>query len=220
MSKSLRRVHFVEIEEKTETQYGARNRVEGTLCLRLERKMLKKSNRRLSATSSFFIALSFCFACLGILPDGGCQAAASAFYAKVVRVIDGDTLEIQQKMAIQRVRIWGVDTPEWDQPYGEQSSRFTRSRLLGKEVQVIPKDVDTYGRLVAMITMDDINIGEALIQSGLAWVHIYYCNQPICDDWKRLQKRAASEHRGLWVDSHPVAPWQWKKKHRHSFETR
>ena len=181
----------------------------------ITKKMLKESNRHLSATSSFFICLSLCFVWVGIIADGGCQAAAPVFSARVVRVIDGDTLEIQQETGIQRVRIWGIDTPEWDQPYGARSSRFTRSRLTGKEVQVIPEDVDTYGRLVAMITMDGMNIGEELIRSGLAWVHIYYCNQPICDDWKSLQKRASSEHRGLWTDSHPVPPWQWKKEHRH-----
>jgi micrococcal nuclease len=151
----------------------------------------------------------------GVLIEDVCQAETSFFYAKVVRVIDGDTIEIQQKMKTQRVRVWGIDTPEWDQRYGAQSSRYTRSLIIGKEVQVIPKAVDKYGRLVAVIMMNKMNIGEELIQSGLAWVHIYYCNEPVCDNWTNLQNRAMLEHRGLWNDSDPVAPWEWKKRRYH-----
>ena len=184
------------------------------------KRMRENINRRFAAASFVCIFVCSCFLWGGILPDDVCLADGADFQAKVIRVLDGDTIEIQQKMGIQRVRIWGIDTPEWDQPYGTRSSQFTRSRLMGKEVHVIPKDVDKYGRLVAIITVDGMNIGEELIRSGLAWVHIYYCNQPICDDWKHLQKRAFSGHRGLWNDRHPVPPWQWKKKHNHSFKTR
>ena len=172
-------------------------------------------SRRLEALSFFLVLLCSGLVCGVFLLPGLCLADGSDFQAKVVRVLDGDTIEIQQNVRTQRVRIWGIDTPEWDQPYGARASRFTRSRLTGKEVHVIPKDVDKYGRIVAMITVDDINIGEELIESGLAWVHVHYCNQPICNDWRRLQKRASFEHRGLWHDPYPVAPWQWKKKHHH-----
>jgi micrococcal nuclease len=150
-----------------------------------------------------------------ILQTEVCRGDASFFQAKVIRVVDGDTIEIQKKIETQRVRIWGIDTPEWDQRYGTQASQFTRSQLLGKEVRVAPKGIDKYGRLVAVITTDRINISEELIKSGLAWVHIYYCHEPVCDNWKNLQEGARIEHRGLWNDSDPVAPWQWKKRQHH-----
>jgi micrococcal nuclease len=161
------------------------------------------------------LLILMCFFLAGsvVLPDAVCHAEAPFFQAKVVRVIDGDTIEIQQKMKTQRVRIWGIDTPEWDQRYGAQSSQFTRSLVTEKDVQVVSKAVDKYGRLVAVIMMDNINVGEELIKSGLAWVHVYYCHEPICDRWKSLQESAKSEHRGVWNDSDPVAPWQWKKQH-------
>ena len=77
-----------------------------------------ESHRRIDIMLStrFFIG---CFLFLGfcILACGICQAEAPFFNAKVIRIIDGDTLEIQREMKIQRVRIWGIDTPEWDQPY-------------------------------------------------------------------------------------------------------
>ena len=178
--------------------------------------MLRDIHWSLDAKSMLFSLMCALFiAGSSILPADVCHADASLFQAKVVRVVDGDTIEIQQKMRTQRVRIWGIDTPEWDQRYGAQSSQFTRSLVTGKEVQVVPKAVDKYGRLVAAVTVDNMDVGEELIKSGLAWVHIYYCHEPICDSWKSLQERAKSEHRGLWNDSDPIAPWQWKKQQHH-----
>ena len=57
-------------------------------------------------------------------------------------------------------------------------------------------DFDVYGRLVAMITVDEKNISEELVGSGLAWVHIYFCNEPICTAWQSLQERAMSRRIG------------------------
>lgn len=155
-------------------------------------------------------ALSFGFF---ILTAGFCQAERPFFNAQVIRIIDGDTLEIQKEMKSRRVRIWGIDTPEWDQPYASQAHQVTQGLLVGREVQIVPMDYDVYGRLVAMIIVDKKNISEELIRSGLAWVHIFYCKEPICDTWQSLQERARSQRLGLWNDVHPIAPWLWKKKH-------
>jgi micrococcal nuclease len=142
-----------------------------------------------------------------------CNAAQLSYYAKVIRILDGDTIEIIHRERIQRVRIWGIDTPEWDQPFAAQATKFTRNLLEKREVQVLPREYDDYGRLVATIKVGGKNIGEELIRSGLAWVHDYYCTEQICDLWKGLQTRAISERRGLWNDQNPIAPWKWKRSH-------
>jgi endonuclease YncB( thermonuclease family) len=142
------------------------------------------------------------------------RALSRSFSAKVIYIVDGDTVEILWKQKIQRVRIWGIDTPEWDQPYSMQSKELTRKMLAGKTVEVFPKDVDKFGRLVARIIADHASVSRKLVESGLAWVHIYYCKEPVCDRWKILQKRAMAEHKGLWNDPHPIAPWQWKRTHK------
>jgi micrococcal nuclease len=155
-------------------------------------------------------ALSFwCFISAASL----CQAERPFFNAQVIRIIDGDTLEIQKEMKSQRVRIWGIDTPEWDQPYASQAHLATQGLLAGREVQVVPMDYDGYGRLVAMIIVNKKNISEELVRLGFAWVHIYYCKEPICDTWQSLQERARYQRLGLWNDVRPIAPWLWKKKH-------
>jgi micrococcal nuclease len=158
----------------------------------------------------FFCHCILCFNCT-ILSGNICNATESFYYAMVVRIIDGDTIEVMQKGKMQRIRIWGIDTPEWDQPYATQASQFMRNLLIKREVQVLPKEFDDYGRLVATIRVDGKNISEELIRSGLAWVHDYYCNEQICDSWKNLQQSAMSARRGLWNGDNPTAPWKWKK---------
>jgi micrococcal nuclease len=173
--------------------------------------MQSEAHQHIDVKSLMSLFACFVFVWCGLLSGSICQAAVPFFNAKVIRVIDGDTIEIQQETKIQRVRIWGIDTPERDQSYARPAHQFTRSLLAGREVKVLPKYFDCYGRLVAIIIVDEKNISEELVRSGLAWVHIYYCNELICDNWKSLQERAMFEHRGLWNDRHPVAPWQWKK---------
>ncbi|MDR3630939.1 MAG: thermonuclease family protein [Desulfocapsaceae bacterium] len=136
-----------------------------------------------------------------------------AFHAKVVRVVDGDTLEVRREKKNIRIRIWGIDAPEWSQPYGPQSCGFARNLIFGREVQVVPKDHDKYGRLVAVIFVEGVSVNEALVRAGYAWVYPYFCNEPVCEVWKSLQQIASSEHRGLWADQSPVPPWQWRRMH-------
>jgi micrococcal nuclease len=162
----------------------------------------------------FTLSIIVCLIVWVIQGSGACYAEAEAFNARVIRIIDGDTLEIQKGMKLRRVRIWGIDTPEWDQPYASQACGFTRRLLEGCDVLVLPIDVDSFGRLVAMIMVNGRNVSEELVRSGLAWVHIYYCKKPICDDWRTLQERAKFQHLGLWGDARPIAPWLWKK-HTH-----
>jgi len=155
---------------------------------------------------------------IGILLFAVCitdHAIARSFSAKVTHIVDGDTIEIRWKNKIRRVRIWGIDTPEWDQPFSTKSKKMTRKLLAGKYVNVFPIEFDKYGRLVARINVNHTSVSRKLVESGLAWVHIYYCKEPVCNQWKKLQKKARKEHKGLWRDPHPVAPWQWKKMHKY-----
>jgi len=146
-----------------------------------------------------------------------CCAATDSdtvFSAPVTKVIDGDTIEVRRLGKIVRVRLWGIDTPEWQQGFSREAREFTRRRLAGRQVELRVKTWDTYGRLVAMVMVDGNSFNEELLRKGLAWVHIYYCKEPICRQWRKLEKEARQAGCGLWRESHPVAPWQWKQTHR------
>jgi len=111
------------------------------------------------------------------------------FKAKVVRVIDGDTIDIDIPMGFgitktkQRCRSHGIDTPESRINTRRQPERIREKEmglegkarmkvLCGKEVYIESLDggkLDKYGRLlINLYTLDGINISATLINEGLA----------------------------------------------------
>ncbi len=142
------------------------------------------------------------------------NCVASPFYAKVVSVIDGDSILVKKAEQKIQIRLWGIDAPEKNQPFSYEAKRLTRKLVLNTEIRVVPIEWDDYGRLVAHVFKDRKSISEQLVDSGLAWVHVYYCRKKICRDWKIIQKTAREEKRGLWAEDNPISPWKWKRKYK------
>jgi len=70
----------------------------------------------------------------------------------VRRVIDGDTIEIEDPGGIRtRVRLRREDAPELDEPGGPEAKAALADRLLGRRVRVVPYARDRYGRLMATV---------------------------------------------------------------------
>ncbi|MBW6519888.1 MAG: thermonuclease family protein [Desulfoarculaceae bacterium] len=155
------------------------------------------------------------FLCLFlILGYGSCPAATlshEVFSARVMKVVDGDSLEVNYQGKKLRVRLWGIDTPEWQQEFSHKAKAFTKNRVQGRWVELQPKAWDKYGRLVAVVKVEGSTLNEELLREGLAWVHIYYCQEPICRGWRQLEKEARTARRGLWQSKNPVPPWKWKQ---------
>lgn len=134
------------------------------------------------------------------------------FMATTIKVIDGDTFQISRSGKEEVVRLWGIDSPEWDQPYSHKAKYLLEKHILDIEIVVRPFYYDKYGRLVAIVNSKGKNINQLLIERGLAWVHIYFCDQEICNTWKTIEKKARKKRIGLWSKSQPVPPWKWKHK--------
>jgi endonuclease YncB( thermonuclease family) len=85
----------------------------------------------------------------------------------VVRVIDGDSFESAQE---QRVRLFGVDTPERGQPcFGEATERLRQLAGGSVGVEFGPRQADQYGRLLYYVyIVEGESIGEILAREGLA----------------------------------------------------
>lgn len=160
-----------------------------------------------------------CIGWLLLLP----VSSALAWDGYVVRVLDGDSLRVQKRGGrIVEVRLYGIDCPEWGQSYGNKAKKFLKKKVYHKNVTVEPKDIDRYGRTVALVFSADGLVNRELVTAGLAWMYPRYCQQqPLCSDLKRIQQRAKKRTRGLWREKHPVSPWYWKwkkrkKKRKHS----
>ena len=137
---------------------------------------------------------------------------ASAWHGYVVKVLDGDSLRVKRGMKFYEIRLYGIDTPEYKQAYGEKAKRFTKSRTYKKTVTVEPKDVDRYDRIVALVKSQGRLVNQELVRDGLAWVYPKYCReQPLCLEMKKDEDRARKARRGLWKQKDPLSPWQWKR---------
>lgn len=157
---------------------------------------------------TYSILLSSCFWLL--VP--GIGYTENIGMAHVVKVIDGDSLVLNFESQIVQVRLWGIDTPEYGQRYSEDAKQFTRRMAQGKAVSVFVKDWDKYGRMVAIVQLDgDVSLNRELLKAGFAWVHIYYCKEAICDSWHEIEEKARRSGKGLWQQSNPMPPWQWKR---------
>lgn len=135
-----------------------------------------------------------------------------ALTGKVVSVADGDTITILDSAKNQhKIRLYGIDTPEKAQAYGNVAKKHTSKLVYGKTVDVTAYDTDRYGRTVGVVIADGVNVNQSLIGAGLAWQYRKYCKASFCSDWLQLENKAHKSKIGLWADNDPVPPWEWRK---------
>ncbi|HZX74284.1 MAG TPA: thermonuclease family protein, partial [Cyclobacteriaceae bacterium] len=109
---------------------------------------------------------------------------------KVVSVADGDTFTMLIDNRQVRIRLHGIDCPEKSQDFGQVAKEFTSGYVFGKVVTVVQMDIDRYGRTIGMVTINDINVNEKLLEAGLAWHYTTYDRNP---KWKAIEVAAKKE---------------------------
>ena len=141
-----------------------------------------------------------------------CPSLSHALTGKVVSVADGDTITILDSAKAQhKIRLYGIDTPEKAQAFGNVAKKYTSKLVYGKTVDVTTYDTDRYGRTVGVVIADGVNVNQSLIGAGLAWQYRKYCKASFCEDWLGLEKKAHQSKNGLWTDNNPVPPWEYRK---------
>ncbi|ELZ2569917.1 thermonuclease family protein, partial [Campylobacter coli] len=132
-----------------------------------------------------------------------------SFKAQVIRVIDGDTIEISTNNKTSKIRFFGIDAPELKQNFGKKSKAALEKILKDKEVYIFSKNKDNYGRIVAIVKLKDVDINQFLVSQGYAWADTYYTNAYI-----KEQEKAQKNKLGLWKDDNPIEPYKWRKQNR------
>jgi micrococcal nuclease len=133
---------------------------------------------------------------------------------KVIKIIDGDTIEIETG---QKVRYIGMDTPELHHPtkgvqcYGKEASIKNSELVEGKLVR-LQKDVsetDRYGRLLRYVFLYDKNATESgsglfvnkyLVEEGFAVAATFPPDVAFADTFRESQQEAMKNNKGLWKD--------------------
>jgi len=144
----------------------------------------------------------------------GCLLAAQSvladFSAKVVGVSDGDTITVLKDREQVKVRLVEIDAPEKGQAFGNRSKQALSALCFNKQARLEDKGKDRYGRTLARVYCDGIDANAGQVRQGLAWVYRKYA--PKDSPLYAVEDEAKAARRGLWADSKPVPPWDWRHK--------
>lgn len=115
----------------------------------------------------------------------------------VTKVIDGDTVTVQGG---RRVRLLGIDTPEFGEPCYAEAKQRLQDLVLNKTVRIVPDaaNTDKYGRLLRFLFLNSQNINLTLVQEGLTVAYFF-------DD--RLYKQEIQAAEAEAIKNHVGCRW-------------
>jgi len=175
---------------------------------------------------------------LGLLLAGQVLVAQSVVTGKVIRVTSGDTftlLDVRQRPYTEQdvVEPWGfgeeldlnpppdetptiihlaeIDAPEKNQPYGDTSRQKLAAKLMGRVVRVAYFEKDRFNHIVGTVNRGDRWINEEVLAEGCAWHDKRYSDN---DELDTAEQQARALRLGLWAETQPVPPWEWRQKHQ------
>lgn len=138
--------------------------------------------------------------------------SAAILNGRVVRVADGDTLTLETDGGRVRVRLFGLDAPEMDQPRGRESKKGLARLVGGQTARVEVTGRDQFGRTLGRVFVGERAVDRDMVSAGWAWVYEGYCRGEFCRELAVLQAEAKEGRRGLWRDPDPKPPWVWRKE--------
>ena len=136
--------------------------------------------------------------------------AAYSWSGQCVAVTDGDTIKVMHEGKAEKIRLYGIDCPEKNQPFGKKAKWFVSELAFKKIVEVKALNKDRYGRTIALVYVDDKCLNGELLKVGLAWHYKQYSKDKslaVLEDEARVMKV------GLWSDPHSLEPWEWRRLH-------
>lgn len=142
---------------------------------------------------------------------GGDSTAAKPARATIVRVVDGDTIEVRFPNGKEAdTRLIGLDTPESKRPGvavecgGIEAAEFTKQVAEGKPVKLLvdpsQDKVDRYGRLLRYARVDGKDLARTVIAAGWAAPYVYDASNPPenTDSYRKAAAAAKENQRGVW----------------------
>ena len=146
----------------------------------------------------------------------------------VTRVSDGDTINVQDHLGTKlKVRLYGIDAPETEkankktgrvsklgQAYGSEAREALSHKVYRQRVKLDVMDVDRYKRLVSMVRLGTRNINREMVAEGWAWAYRDYLSSAYASEFIGHEQQARSNRAGLWRQTNPVPPWEFRGKFR------
>jgi micrococcal nuclease len=128
------------------------------------------------------------------------------FEAKVIDVVDGDTLIVNDARGRLTLHLDGIDAPELDQELGREAKALL-SKLAARKVATVrvKSRAPAGAESIARLQVKGTDLSVALLEAGLAWYCRRHTGNP---DMRRAETAARLERKGIWRASHPIPPWR------------
>ncbi|WP_166244554.1 thermonuclease family protein [Paenibacillus turpanensis] len=152
------------------------------------------------------------------------QTDRQTYEAVVAKVVDGDTIHIEQPvMGTKKIRLLSIDTPEKNYngksqgKYAEQATEALKELLpSGTSIIVEPGEdpIDSYGRLLAHIHKEGMNVNEEMVRLGWAVPFLIYPNFSYADSYLAAATTAKTQGAGIWNPKEPIKllPYEFRMK--------
>lgn len=116
--------------------------------------------------------------------------------ALVKRVLDGDTIELEDG---RKVRMVGINTPEKRKFMSNESLKFTK-KLENKTITLLYNKEDKYKRILGYVIFENENYNKKLLSEGLAHFY-YYKKDRFYEQMKKEEEKARQNKKGIWKES-------------------
>ncbi len=116
-----------------------------------------------------------------------------------------------------KIRLAGIDAPERKQAYGLASRKHLASIVADQQVTVEYQKRDRYGRIVGKVLLDGIDVCLEQVKAGFAWHYKKYQHEQSAEDqrlYADAENKARDERLGLWRESNPIPPWEYRRLYR------
>lgn len=134
----------------------------------------------------------------------------STYTARVVRVIDGDTITVYDKAGcFHRIRLAMIDAPEKEQPFGAEATKTLSELLKEGTVSLKVKCIDKYNREVAFVNCDGKDVNAEMLRKGMAMHHHMVFDN--CELYDKFEEAAKRHRQGLWAQEKIKTPWDYRK---------
>ncbi|MFO1329513.1 MAG: thermonuclease family protein [Rubrivivax sp.] len=131
----------------------------------------------------------------------------------VTSVVDGDSLWITPDGGGKpmQLRLAGIDAPEICQEHGPESKAFLAELVLKKPVRVVTSGHDTYGRTLAHVHLEGVEVNRRLVEEGQAWsLRTKWDQGPYVSQEKMARALSRGLHR---AGTSAIAPKDFRTRH-------
>jgi len=142
-------------------------------------------------------------------------ASAASLYGTVVDISDGDTITIISLNKPVKIRLLAVVAPLEAQTFSDVARQHLSELVLRKVVLVEYSGLVENNFILGKVSCKDVDIGAQMLRDGVAWFDRAASSRLTDSDrqvYEQCELAARTEHRGLWQESSPVAPWDFKRQ--------